>query len=258
MLSGVGPRNVLSRLKIPVVSDLPVGLNLQDHIYPGGLHYIVDEEHESEEQTYMQRKIQKPKNFFKYLINGKGPLASTGGLEGLGFIKTKYANQSLDLPDFEIHLVCACLSSDDGRTFRHNMGITEEVWKRVYLPHVGKQCFSLFPVILRPKSVGFLTLRSANAYDPPIIQPNYLTHPHDIKTMVEAMKITMQVGQSPPMRALGAKLIDNVVPGLSLYLSNPLTPSTQRLRTLFPAFGRILGLFGQNSDAHHLSSNRNL
>jgi len=59
----------------------------------------------------LQRRIQKPKYFVKYFNSGSGPLASTGALEGLGFIKTKYANQSIDYPDFEIHLLCACLSS---------------------------------------------------------------------------------------------------------------------------------------------------
>ena len=109
MLSGIGPKDHLRALGIPVVSALPVGQNLQDHVYPGGLHYVV--ENGAEDLSYMQRKIQKPKNFVKYLARGRGPLASTGGLEGLGFIRTKFANKSLDLPDFEIHLVCACLSS---------------------------------------------------------------------------------------------------------------------------------------------------
>lgn len=35
MLSGVGPREHLEQMGIPVVADLPVGHNLQDHIYPG-------------------------------------------------------------------------------------------------------------------------------------------------------------------------------------------------------------------------------
>ena len=84
----------------------------------------------------------------------------------------------------------------------------------MYFPLVGKQCFSLFPVILRPKSRGYLKLRSRDPHDPPIIEPRYLTHPHDVTTMVEAMKIAMRVGEAPPIKqGLGAKLIDRVVPG---------------------------------------------
>ena len=32
MLSGVGPADELSNHKIPVIKDLPVGYNLQDHV----------------------------------------------------------------------------------------------------------------------------------------------------------------------------------------------------------------------------------
>ncbi|XP_054157432.1 glucose dehydrogenase [FAD, quinone]-like [Oppia nitens] len=222
MLSGIGPKDHLKKLGIPVIANLPVGHNLYDHIYPGGLHFVIDEQHSLKDHdfkdlSYMQRKIQKPINFVRYFADGSGPLASTGGLEGLGFISTKYANKSLDYPDFEIHLVCACLSSDDGRIFRHNVAITDEIWEKVYFPYVNRDCFSLFPVLLRPKSYGYIKLRTANPYDPPVIEPRYLTHPHDIKSMVEAMKITIKVGQAPPLRKLGAKLIDKVVPGCEGY-----------------------------------------
>ncbi len=92
--------------------------------------------------------------------------------------------------------------------------MTEEVWNKVYFPYVNQECFSLFPVILRPKSVGYIKLRTSNPYDPPIIEPRYLTHPHDIKSMVEAMRISIKVGLSPPFKKYNAKLIDRVVPGL--------------------------------------------
>ena len=35
MLSGIGPKDHLMSLGIPVISNLPVGRNLQDHIYTG-------------------------------------------------------------------------------------------------------------------------------------------------------------------------------------------------------------------------------
>jgi len=71
----------------------------------------------NEKLSYLQSRIQTPINFIKYLNLGKGPLASTGSLEGLGFIKTKYANKSIDYPDFEIHLVCSCLSSGNQKQY---------------------------------------------------------------------------------------------------------------------------------------------
>lgn len=42
MLSGVGPAEHLNSLKIPVIADLPVGDNLQDHISLGGMVFTID------------------------------------------------------------------------------------------------------------------------------------------------------------------------------------------------------------------------
>lgn len=42
MLSGVGPRAHLQQMGIPVIHDLPVGNNLQDHAGFAGLTFVVD------------------------------------------------------------------------------------------------------------------------------------------------------------------------------------------------------------------------
>ncbi|CAG9820556.1 unnamed protein product [Phaedon cochleariae] len=44
MLSGVGPKAELEKHKIPVVQDLKVGHNLQDHIGLGGLAFLINKE----------------------------------------------------------------------------------------------------------------------------------------------------------------------------------------------------------------------
>ncbi len=46
----------------------------------------------------------------------------------------------------------------------------------------------IWPTLLRPKSRGNLRLKSSDPEDHPIITSGYLEHPHDVKTMVEAMK----------------------------------------------------------------------
>lgn len=41
----------------------------------------------------------------KYVLFGSGPLTVLGGVEGLAWIPTKYANATEDFPDIEIHFV---------------------------------------------------------------------------------------------------------------------------------------------------------
>lgn len=49
--------------------------------------------------------------------------------------------------------------------------------------------FFVFPVLLRPKSKGTIALQSADPFDPPVIDPRYLEHTEDVKTLLKGMEI---------------------------------------------------------------------
>ncbi|GBN84763.1 Glucose dehydrogenase [FAD, quinone], partial [Araneus ventricosus] len=121
MLSGVGPRHHLQQLGIPVVADLPVGYNLQDHIYPGGIHILINSP-----VSILQPRIINLKDINSFILFGRGPFTTLGGVETLGFIHTKYANVSDDWPDVEIHFVSGSPVSDGGQTFQRVMGVSQE------------------------------------------------------------------------------------------------------------------------------------
>lgn len=53
---------------------------------------------------------------------------------------------------------------------------------------MGKNAFSLVPIIMRPKSRGRLRLKSTNPFQWPRMEPNYLSHPDDLRTLVEGAK----------------------------------------------------------------------
>lgn len=151
-------------------------------------------------------------------------MTTLGGVEGLGFINTKYANKSMDYPDVEIHLLAGSPTSDDGQTFRRVQGITKEMWNQVYKPYISYDTFSLYPVLLRPKSRGFVRLRSTNPYEPPVIDPQYLTQEADVKIMVDAMRICIAVGEASPFKEEGAMLFQTVFPGCEEYLRGGASP----------------------------------
>ena len=51
----------------------------------------------------------------------------------------------------------------------------------------------ILPVLLHPKSIGEITLQSADPRAPPIIDPHYLEHQHDVKVLVEVILLILKL-----------------------------------------------------------------
>ncbi|XP_023238130.1 glucose dehydrogenase [FAD, quinone]-like [Centruroides sculpturatus] len=199
--------------EIPVVSDLPVGLNLQDHIFPLGMDFLIDKP-----VAIVAYRVLTPFNALRYFKYGSGPWTTLGGVEGLAFINTRFANSSDDYPDIELYFVTGSLTSDGGEIFIPAFGINNQVRKLYYGPILNRDVFTIYPTLIHPKSRGYVKLRSTNPYDHPVIQPNYLSHPQDVLRLIDAMKITIQIGESKPFRKFGSRLYSTPVPGCERFL----------------------------------------
>lgn len=68
MLSGIGPGEHLAELGIPVIQDLRVGYNLQDHSVVNGLDFQVNQP-----ITISEATVQRPQYMFDYFVKGQGP-----------------------------------------------------------------------------------------------------------------------------------------------------------------------------------------
>jgi hypothetical protein len=51
-------------------------------------------------------------------------------------------------------------------------------------------------VVLHPKSRGYVTLKSSDPLEPPLIYANYLSHPADMATMLDAINMTLKLGNT--------------------------------------------------------------
>ncbi|XP_023243826.1 E3 ubiquitin-protein ligase HUWE1-like [Centruroides sculpturatus] len=205
MLSGIGPKEDLQRLRIPVISNLPVGLNLQDHIFPLGLDFLINKPISAVLQRFFT-----PKALLQYYIAGRGILTLSIGIEGIGFINTKYANPADDYPDIQYHFLSGGMASDGGKLFFPAAGLKREIYDLYYSPFEYDDAFSIFPVLIHPKSRGYVKLRSANPYEHPIIQPNYLSHPEDILRI--GLNVDWDMSEEDQMlRAIAMSLGENVL-----------------------------------------------
>ena len=60
-----------------------------------------------------------------------------------------------------------------------------QLWESLHLKPKSWEGFSIFPVLLHPRSKGTVRLASANYEDPPLINPNYFSDEVDIKYLRE-------------------------------------------------------------------------
>ena len=172
LLSGVGPRAELERHGIPVAHELPgVGQNLQDHLDIVVAHRDRRRASYGFAPSFLPRLI---KGIVDYVRHRRGFLTSNLAEAG-GFVKT---DLGLPLPNIQYHLTSTILD-DHGRRIWHGYG------------------YSLHACDLRPKSRGALTLNSADPRDPPALQPNYLSHPDDLETLLAAVKTCRKILAAP-------------------------------------------------------------
>lgn len=183
MLSGIGPKDHLEELGIPVIKDLKVGYNLQDHVSMGGLAFLVNDT-----VSIVESRYQGPQYMLDYLINGDGPLTLPGGAEALALFRTGLADGPSDQPDLEIVFGPGALTGDTGASLRKSFAIREDFYDQVYREHEGEDAFSIVPVLLQPLSKGRVKLRSKNPFHWPLLYPNYYDHPRDLEILVEGIK----------------------------------------------------------------------
>ncbi|WP_230460530.1 GMC family oxidoreductase [Sansalvadorimonas verongulae] len=174
MLSGIGDPAELEKHNIPLTHKLPgVGKNLQEHA-----DTVIVQRRKKHDSISLNplRLVMQAGELWKYWRDRTG-LLSMPPVEAGGFMKS---DPSLDKPDLQLQCIPA-LFDDHGRDYRLMMG-----WG--YSVHIN---------LLRPKSRGELTLRSADPKDPPKIQFNMMSHPDDIATMVKGVRMVREIFAAP-------------------------------------------------------------
>ncbi|MDJ0824311.1 MAG: GMC family oxidoreductase N-terminal domain-containing protein [Rhodobacter sp.] len=169
MLSGVGPAAHLRDHGLEVVHDLPgVGENLNDHF---GIDIVA----ELKRHTSLD-KYNKPHwalwAGIEYVFFRSGPITSNV-VEGGAFWHSGGVG---DVPDLQFHFLAGA-GAEAG------------------VPSVpkGSSGITLNSYTVRPKSRGTVRLRSSDPAALPIVDPNFLAEPDDLKTSVEGVKISREI-----------------------------------------------------------------
>lgn len=206
MLSGIGPRDHLKELNIPVIQDSKVGYNMYEHIGFLGLTFMVNQS-----VTLLQNKLLNPTIFLEYFLHKDGLMTVPGGAEALAFVRTKYATD--ERPDVELLFASGSLHSDNGSVLKTALKITDKVYNTVFKPIENLDAWSIWPIVQYPRSVGRLTLQSKDPFQPPKMDPNFFDHPADLEIILEGVKHAINISKTEAFQAYGSKLHDIKMPG---------------------------------------------
>lgn len=179
-LSGVGNQDDLRNYNIDKVKHLRyVGQNLQDHLNVA-LHYKTNIKSLNDDLRPITNKIFY---FLKWLLFKNGPLTLSINQAG-AFVKSE---QSIYTPDLQIYFL-PLTASNLGNS--KNASIEPD-------PFSG---FTIAPCVLRPKSKGFVKIKSTNPLEHPSISPNYFDHDDDMFLMLKAYNLSNKISQTKPLK----------------------------------------------------------
>ncbi|CAE6528720.1 unnamed protein product [Rhizoctonia solani] len=220
MHSGIGPRAVLEGLGIPVVYELPgVGAHLQDHIATEVVFRTTAETAAS--------------------IRNSGVLENGTSAPFLSFINSAIAYANItDLfgdwaPTFQEQVRANmsdnvnALVPNDPRVKAGYQAVYQATTEKILMSQAGQvellfsltgtsqgsDTIAIQAALQHPFSQGHLYINSTNPFDPPVIDPRYLSNPGDIWMTREGLKLARKLGQTQP---LNASIVEEVSPGPSV------------------------------------------
>jgi len=177
MLSGIGQQDELVKHGVECVKELPgVGKNLQDHLFFPIAGFLK----QNQGINHYMKLWDKAKALRNYYFAGRGPF-TVSPLEAFAFMHT----EDQDRVNMQFHFA----------PFHPGPNYTRDFYNQK--EYVKEDGFLLMPSLLQPQSRGFLTLRSSDPNDDPLIQPNFLSEEADLRVLLEGAKIAMKlIGQS--------------------------------------------------------------
>ncbi|KAL5492912.1 hypothetical protein ACEPAI_4360 [Sanghuangporus weigelae] len=202
MISGVGPATHLKDKSIPVVHDLPgVGQHLMDH--PVVLTHFQLKRGESlmylQPRTFLEA-IRSLPPAVRWFMNGTGPLTSNVA-EAAAFVRsddTKLFGSEETTGNVEDTTSAA--NAPDLELFSSPFAWRDSSTADRTLP--PGDLGTIATVLLRPTSVGSVTLKSADPFEAPILDPNYLSTSHDVAVLVRGVKLGLRLTRTAALSSV--------------------------------------------------------
>ncbi|KAE9398602.1 GMC oxidoreductase [Gymnopus androsaceus JB14] len=195
-LSGIGPADELKKHGIPVVYDSPfVGKGLLDHFSAGSL---VVRAKAGNTWDSILRPLPGLAALLKWLVSGEGPMSSIAAPLGVFVYSDTIILPNENTPgknDSKLVDLSASHAAPDIEIFFAPLIVVNNGFTKT----PGFNGLTIGCVALKPASQGSITLASSNIWDHPIINPGYLSDPHDLQVLLKSVRLAMHIARTPPL-----------------------------------------------------------
>ena len=173
-LSGIGPAPLLQSLGIPLRHALAgVGEGLQDHYAPRSVARVKNTKTINERA----RGFNLAYEALKWATTRRGILALSPTLVYCFW----HSGESAETSDLQLTFTPASYMEGEQGKLENEPGMSVASWQQ------------------RPESRGHVRARSADPFEAPLIQTNYLTHEHDRRVVIAGMKLARRLLSSQPL-----------------------------------------------------------
>ena len=97
---------------------------------------------------------------------------------------SRYANKSDDYPDIQLFISSTADNADGGLFGKRDCNLMDDFYARLFENILYQDSYTIMPLLLRPRSRGYIKLRSKDVNQHPIIVPNYFDDPYDLDVLV--------------------------------------------------------------------------
>ncbi|KAL1490919.1 hypothetical protein ABEB36_011591 [Hypothenemus hampei] len=194
MLSGIGPSEELIKHDIEIIEDLPVGKNLQDHLFFPGVFYRWHE-HKFYDMSILERA--------KLWTENQRPLTPSLGQSAISFFN--FEGPADSQPEIELFFFGPPIVSSD---LAFIFGFDQEHMDAFRALDPTKDlCVNI--ELLHPRSRGTITLKSKDPRDFPLIDPNYFSDAEgkDIENMYLGVLAALSFNGTEAFRSQHAELL---------------------------------------------------
>lgn len=190
MLSGIGPKEHLDSLKIPVIENLPVGEKLRDH----AITFFVLSSNASSTSQSTEESVRQ------LLQDGAGPLTKPFPFDTVEWHKISNGSTG-NIPDVE--LIFTNISG--AFLLTRTMGFTNETYN-IFQPQVPHP-LTLIMTPCHTTSSGTIKLKSADPFEYPLIDSNILSDGRDLEKIYDSVQVILDLTKTEAFRKMNVTLV---------------------------------------------------